>query len=250
MPVAAAPAVTPGAAAPAHPEPETAPWPRSASPPAYPLTPGLPADDVTGPPYGAGYVGEVPAPAPPGALPRQSFWSRCWRHLQECFLGYPEEFKPAPLGQSVQRAYTTHVANGTAARMVLYEYDFICGTAVLNQRGKDQLARMASWLPDNVFPIVIERTPWDPALAEARRLAVWSALADSPFPVPPERVVIGPPLAYGLQGVEADLVYRNLLRQTLSQGTQGGLGGGSIGGTGGQGSGAPGRTTAPLGSIP
>src|SRR5262249_13751966 len=160
--------------------------------------------------------------------PRRSLWSRFWRYLQECFLGLPEEFKPAPLGESVAQHYLAHVANGNASRMVLYQYDFVCDTAVLNQRGNDQLARMASWLPNNAFPIVIERTPWEPALAEARRLGVLEALAESPFPVPPERVVIGPQLATGLQGVEAELIYRNLLRQTLTQGTQGGLGGGSI----------------------
>jgi hypothetical protein len=61
------------------------------------------------------------------------------------------------------------VANGEAARMVLYRYDFEDGSPMLNARGLDELARIAALLPQNFYPLVVERTPCDPGLAEARK---------------------------------------------------------------------------------
>jgi hypothetical protein len=169
-------------------------------------------------------AGPTPNPAP-------SFWQRCKRNLQECFLGFPEEFEAAPLGASVAAHYQTHVANGDAARMVLYHYDFVDGTGRLNLRGRDKLAEIAGMLSHNFFPIVIERTPACPHLAEERRVEVLNELAHCPFPIPPERVVIGPPLANGLRGVEAEVVYQNLINQVQSGGSPftGGAGGSSAG---------------------
>ena len=75
--------------------------------------------------------------------------------------------------------------------MVLYEYDFVRGTANLNQRGKDQLAKIAELLPRNFHYVIIEWTPANPQLAESRRVTVLNDLAQKPFPVPQERVVVG-----------------------------------------------------------
>jgi len=117
------------------------------------------------------------------------------------------------------------VENGVAARMTLYDYDFLCGTEQLNLRGKDRLFQIALLLGHNTHPLVIERTPHAPGLAEARRLAVLLALNQCPVPVPPERVVIGHPLAVPLPGWEAVFIYQNLESRTLSGGA-GGAGGG------------------------
>jgi hypothetical protein len=160
---------------------------------------------------------EVTAPAPCG--PRPSWLQRCKRNVQSCFLGFPGEFEAAPLGASVYLNGRTEVANGEAARMVLHQYDFVEGSAQLNPRGKDQLARIAGYLPRNFFPIIVERTPETASLAESRRLVVLNELARGTFPVPPERVVIGPDLANGLKGIEAEIIYRNLLDQTRISGT-------------------------------
>jgi len=43
------------------------------------------------------------------------------------------------------------VANGNAARMVFYHYDFVEGTAQLNVRGRDKLVKV-SVAPRNVSP--------------------------------------------------------------------------------------------------
>src|SRR5262249_56057796 len=112
---------------------------------------------------------------------------------QAHLFGWPSEFKRPPLGQSVYDNYQVQVANGDAARMVLYDYDFVGCGAHLNLKGKDRLGQIAAMLPSNFFPIVIERTPANPALAEARRLEVLSLLAQGPFPIPPERLGIPPP---------------------------------------------------------
>src|SRR5205814_1556510 len=81
------------------------------------------------------------------------------------------------------------------ARRRLYEYDILCSTEQLNLRGKDRRFQIALLMGHNTHPIVIERSPHAPGLAEARRMAVLLALNQCPVPVPPERVVIGHPLA-------------------------------------------------------
>jgi hypothetical protein len=162
---------------------------------------------------------------------RPSFWQRCRRNLQDCFLGYPEEFTAPALGQFLYAHGKTQVANGDAARMTLYRYDFEEGREGLNLRGRDQLAKIETMLPQNFFPVVIERTPDAPALAESRRRQVLNLLARGPFPVPPERVMIGVPMPAGLSGVEAEIIYRNLLTQTQNAGVStGSTTGGPTGG--------------------
>ena len=76
-------------------------------------------------------------------------WHRtqCKRHLQEHFLGYAEEFNEWPLGEALYAHARTQAANGLAARMVFYHYDFVDGTSQLNVRGRDKLAAVAATLP-------------------------------------------------------------------------------------------------------
>jgi hypothetical protein len=156
--------------------------------------------------------------------------------MQSHLWGFASQFQRPPLGYFVYQHGNTEVANGAAVFMTLYQYDFVDGCDKLNLHGRDQLAKIASLLPENFFPIVIERTPEAPALAEARRMAVLSELAHGPFPVPPQRVVIGPSLGDDLRGVEAQLINNNVMIETLTRGASafggGGLGGG-IGGAGG-----------------
>jgi hypothetical protein len=169
-----------------------------------------------------------------------SWWQRFCYRMQDCFLGFPEEFREPTLGYLLYAHNKTQVANGDAARMVLYHYDFEDGCTDLKPHGRDRLAKISTMLPKNFFPIVIERTNCAPDLDEGRRQAVLAALAHSPFPIPPERVVIGPSIAVGLSGREAIIVYSNLLRQTSTGPNtgsliSGGVGtfGGAVGGAGG-----------------
>jgi hypothetical protein len=151
-----------------------------------------------------------------GASPGQpveppALWQRFKNGLHRCFIGYPDEFMAPPLGDSLYAHGKTEVANGEAARMVLYDYDFIQGGDQLNLRGRQQLAKMMALLPCNFFPIVIQEKPDIPPLNGARRRAVLNELARYPFPVPAERVVVGRPIANGLRGEEAEIISSNRL---------------------------------------
>jgi hypothetical protein len=112
-------------------------------------------------------------------------------------------------------------ANGQAAQMALFRFDFVDGQPQLNLRGHDQLVRISALLQaHDDWPLVIERTAMCPALAEARRLTVLNILAHAGCPVSPERVVIGLPVPNGLSGPEAELIYLNALSQVRSEGSR------------------------------
>jgi hypothetical protein len=132
---------------------------------------------------------------------------RCRERAQACFLGFPEEFVSPPLGYFVHLNGQAMVANGTAARMTLYHYDFIDGQ--LSVRGKYQLAKIAAMASHSFAPIVIEETPEAPALSRQRLVAVLNELSKQAFPVAPDRVVIGRPMSIGLRGAEAVTIALN-----------------------------------------
>jgi hypothetical protein len=219
------------------PRESTAPAPAPAARPALVLPPAAPA---------------APACAPNGtAKDGHGSW-HLWRaekhaDCQAHMWGYPAEFQAPPLGATVHAHFHTMVANGEAAAMVLYHCDFVDGRDVLTQHGRDRLTRIASMMCANGFPLVIERTPEVPALADARRAAVLNVLAMNNIPVPPERVLIGPRIAYGLAGREAEVLYFQQLQSLRIQGTPipatgtispGLTLGGGFGGYGGAGGGA------------
>jgi hypothetical protein len=155
---------------------------------------------------------------------------------REYASGVHGQFRASALGSALYAQANAMVANGEAAQMVLYRYDFIDGHAQLSLRGHDQLGKILALLALNPGPLVIERTPWLPALAEARRLEVLAQLAHAGCLIPPERVVVGVPVAFGLSGPESVRVYTNLLNQVRSQGSQAVLSQESLaGGTSGQG---------------
>jgi hypothetical protein len=209
--------------------------------------------EPAGPP-GAVQPNGLPAPTavPPGAPPAGAcscgdrhgvsrwLWhkNQCKRRLQECALGFPEEFNEWPLGASIYAHGRTQVANGNAARMVFYHYDFVDGTSTLNVRGRDKLAKMIPLLPATFNPVVVERTPSTPGLDEQRKAGLLAEFSGSRFPVPPERVVIGPPVSAGLAGFEAIFIYGNQIGALQSGGAAGvggyagtaGLSGGGLSG--------------------
>jgi hypothetical protein len=154
-------------------------------------------------------------------------WHRthCKRHLQDNFLGYAEEFNEWPLGEAAYAHARTQVANGQAARMVFYHYDFVDGTPQLNTRGRDKLAAVAATLPTTFFPIVVERTPKEPGLDQSRKSVLVAELGRGSFPVPAERVLIGPSIANGMTGFESQYIYWQRQIPDLASG-------GAIGGAG------------------
>jgi hypothetical protein len=206
--------------------------PQSASP--YHVRP--PGDPHAGTPAPAGPEARLPAPeaiglAPVAPIPaaaacpvatrseaaRAPEGGRWKAKVQGKFVDRPGRLDIPPLGYSVAAPYRTQVANAAAARMTLYDYDFVNGSNQLNYRGKDRLRQIAALLPSHPFPVVIERLPFAPELAEARRLTVLNELG-AVAPLPPEQVVVGPPAAVPLRGVEAEAIYLNLLSSVLSRG--------------------------------
>jgi hypothetical protein len=190
-------------------------------PPApMPDVPGV-AARVAGPPP---WSGLPPAPrattcTPDHCLHRgQLARRRCKRHLQEVFIGYPEEFERPPLGGRLYEANRAQVSNGEMSGMVLRNYDFVPGTTQLNLRGRDRLAMISGGMAKTFYPIVIERTPDTPGLDVRRRGAVLAALSGAPFPVPPQRVIIGPSIGFGLAGEEAELIYQGQLQRASQAG--------------------------------
>ncbi|MGC1720662.1 MAG: hypothetical protein WA746_16910 [Isosphaeraceae bacterium] len=178
-------------------------------------------------------------------------WHRtqCKQYLEEHFLGYAEEFNEWPLGEALYAHARTQVANGLAARMVFHHYDFVDGTSQLNLRGCDKLAAVAATLPTTFFPVVVERTPTEPGLDQSRRLTLLAQLAQGTFPVPAERVVIGPRIANGMTGYEAvNVIYPRQLRNLSSGGLIGaGAASGFVGG--GQGFDAGGLSGSAVTSV-
>ncbi|WP_337172926.1 hypothetical protein [Paludisphaera sp.] len=141
-----------------------------------------------------------------------------WRRVQGKLLGYPEEFKPRPLGTSVYAMGRTMASNGAEARLALYDYDFVAGSAELTDRGRDQLAKAAAQLAASPFPLIVERTPRDPALAGERRRVVIETLAASSLPVDAGRVLVGQPAPFGLSGIDAQIISANALNRTQQYG--------------------------------
>jgi len=141
-----------------------------------------------------------------------------WRRLQGKIWGYPEEFEPRPLGAALYEAGKIMTANAAEASLVLHRFDFVEGTTELSPRGGDQLAKFAAQLAVSPFPLIVERTPEDPRLAEARRFAVLARLARGPSPVPSDRVLVGVPRAHGLSGTDAQVIAGNALGRTQQYG--------------------------------
>jgi hypothetical protein len=197
---------------------------------------------------GSPFDSPPPAAPPPGTCTcgnrhGLSRWrwhrTQCKRYLQEHVLGYAEEFNEWPLGEALYAHARTQAANGLAARMVFYQCDFEDGAAQLNPRGRDKLATVAAALPTTFFPVVVERAPTIPGgldptqsarLDQQRRTALLSQLAQANFPVPAERVVIGPSIAYGMNGFEAvNIIYPRQLGNLASGGSLGAAAAGAAG---------------------
>jgi hypothetical protein len=161
--------------------------------------------------------------------------------LQDRWLGYSDEFYPVPLGGSVYGNARTMVSNGVAGRLVLNDFDFLPNSPQLNLKGQDQLAKITTLLGCSFAPLVIERTPLEPKLAEARRLAVLDELArTSSFPVPPERVIVAKPPTRGMPGVHSEAIDLNQTNRVALSGPPVSTStSGAAGGTGVSAGGAP-----------
>ena len=196
-------------------------------------------DHVPPPPVGFTPLPAEQAAATAGCQVGQSYegcslWERWQIHRaerkrckQEQFWGYPEEFCEPPLGIFMEAHRDIQIQNAVPGKMVLYRYDFVPDTGDLNTRGKRQLAKIATLIPQNQYPVIIEQTDNAPALNAARYMAVMQELALTQIPIVPERVVVGVSPTIGLRGNDAAIIHQNLGRQTQAGGAPS-LSGGSF----------------------
>ncbi len=136
--------------------------------------------------------------------------------------GFPERLHPPALGSSIMRFQLLQIAQGQAARMALYQYDFLPDSPQLNPRGHHQLTRIAHWAGMNPFPIFVEPVRGCPELTELRRQAVWHqlSLVHGEFPI--ERVLVGCPVSRGLDAMDALSIDHNRNELTNSRGISAG----------------------------
>lgn len=151
---------------------------------------------------------------------------RRWKMLhkarcQEAMCGYPEEFIRPPLGATVHGHLDMMKAQGRAARMALYEYDFLPGTDELKPRGRKQLAKIALLVPCTPGTIWIEPSRDGEELDEARRTRVWQHLSAGPIAVSLDQIQTGTPVAKGLNGRESQIINFNRERGMRSLGVSG-----------------------------
>lgn len=155
------------------------------------------------------------------------YWKRRWRQdikpwMHHSHWGYPEYFHAEPFGASVTASMQTHVFNGQAARLVLYQYDFHDSHdergSHLTAYGMDHLARLLRTFSQSPLPIVIEPSGITRELDEARRANVAIRLQEMlECPIDPERVVVAKPAARGLDSTEAFEHYKNMLEHSKSE---------------------------------
>ena len=115
------------------------------------------------------------------------------------------------------------IANGQAAQLVLYRYDFQDAggpdPSVLNRYGLSRLERLLPRMESCPWPLIIEPVPDHPEISHARRLHVLQWLSTKMgAPINDGRVVVAYPPAAGLSGVEAIEIDASLIQQTRTKG--------------------------------
>ena len=180
----------------------------------------------------------VPLPVPPtgpapqvvcetrGPLRRAA--GRTFHVLQDNLIGYPQEFADPPLGSFNREVFGVMRAKADPHRFTLYKSDFLDGTARFSPNGASRFNLMSARMRSSLGPLLVEWTPDQPELAQARRAAVLETLKSLGQPVIPERVVIGPSPYPGIPGSIADARIKTYLQggSTLGTGAGGGGGGG------------------------
>ena len=128
--------------------------------------------------------------------------------------------KNRPFGSVMVDMLSAQKCSGAAARMVLYDYDFLpdARNDILSLRGQQQLAKYARMAVACGHPIIIAATPGMPQLNEARRLYVTDLLQRIEPSASPDWVIVGRPKAVGLRGEEAIEIDINNIGATQQRG--------------------------------
>lgn len=146
---------------------------------------------------------------------------------------------PQPVGTFTRRDYAKQTEKGAADAFVIYYNEWLDGQTVLGPFGADHLVRIVSCVGSTSYPVVIQKDPDQPRLAEERRRVVINELLRAGVVDAAARVVVDRPAAEGLFGVEAERIYPQLIRGSFNGNGFGG-GGGGLNGFGGGGFGGGG----------
>lgn len=167
---------------------------------------------------------------------KKLFRRKCRLHPNFDPAMIPNPFEEIPLGLQLNETMKAQVRNYENTRQILYRYDFIDGTAKLNDAGRAKLQMIARNAFTNFAPIVVESTPRQPGLDHARRLQLAQTITNNAIPIPAERIIVGGAPSRGLAGPDALILYNRSLSD-LNQGAQGmsGSASSSVGGLSGSG---------------
>jgi hypothetical protein len=164
--------------------------------------------------------------------------------LHDHYIGRHDMFYEPPPGYYARNTFGMMKAKADPHRFTLYRTDFLPGTTRLSPQGAMHFNLIASRLPGWLGPVVVEWSPDEPGMAEARRQAVLATLASTGQPVIPERVIIGPSPFPGTLGTDGGNYYNIMITRDTqapsSYSLSPSLSGGSFsGGGGGGGAGGP-----------
>ncbi len=136
------------------------------------------------------------------------------RHCRTSSSAIPRDFVEPPLGYYVKEQMTLQVSKADPHRFTVYRTDFLPGTNRFSPVGAYRFNLMYSRLGGWLGPVIVEWTPDEPGLAEARRQAVLGTLQTAGRPIVPERVVIGPSPYPGAMGAETGNNFNTLLTRS------------------------------------
>jgi hypothetical protein len=138
------------------------------------------------------------------------------KRLHDVFIGRHDMFYEPPPGYYARNTFGMMKAKADPHRFTLYRTDFLPGTARLSPAGATRFNLIASRLPGWLGPVIIEWSPDEPGLAEARRSSVLTTLASAGQPVIPERVLVGPSNYPGTLGTDAANYYNVMITRDLA----------------------------------
>lgn len=134
--------------------------------------------------------------------------------LKDKFIGYPDQFAEPPLGFYLNENLNTMKAKADPHEFFLYQSDFIREGTTLSPTGAQRLSLIVNRLDCWLGPIVVEWTPEQPELAEARKALVLSAMTNAGIGIDPDRILIGPSPYPGLIGDIAERYYPVLIERS------------------------------------
>ncbi len=158
----------------------------------------------------------------------------CGHHARPGCLASRPAIPVPPPGASLHANWNVQAANALAEYFTIYWNEWCCGGQELCPSGHRHLGGILRRMAETPFQIKVEPVP-DPALNEARRIALVQLLAGYGYPDADSRVIIAPSTAEGLRGDDIERVYQRYSTISTRGGGYGGIspfGGGSpFGGT-------------------